>query len=129
MGLGDKIGSALGGGIPPELAEIAKKGDIDLLLSGDSESMLSDMISKGIFDGKSDFLSFIIKTYMQNNMGSMLAGDRMPPESAIMDIIKKTGIGKGYPDGDVKNMLVPLLTTAFFAIYRHMKKMQAVKPA
>jgi hypothetical protein len=130
MGLGDVIKSALGGAeIPPELLEMAKSGNINLPLSGDAENMLGDMISKGIFNNKSDFLTFVLKQYVQNNMGSMMSGDRMPPESAIMDIIKKSGIGKGYPDGDIKKMMVPLLVTAFFAIYKYMTKRPAVTPA
>jgi len=130
MGLGDMIKSAMGGkDIPPELMDLAKKGNIDLPLAGDQEKMLEDMVSKGVFNSKSDFLSFIVKAYMQNNIGSMMAGDRMPPESAIMDIIKTSGIGKGYPDGDIKKMMVPLLITAFFAVYKYMTKRPAVRTA
>ena len=131
MGVGDVINSAMGGkDIPPELMDLAKKGNIDLPLAGDQENMLDDLISKGVFRNKPDFLSFIVKAYTQNNMGSMMSGDRIPPESAIMDIITKSGIGKGYADGDIKKMMVPLLITAFFAVYKYMtKKRPAVKPA
>jgi hypothetical protein len=130
MGLEDVIKSALGaGGIPPELLDLAKSGGIDLLLSGDSERMLSDMISKGTFGNKADFVTFLVSQYMKNNVGSMMAGDKQPSESAIMDIINKTGIGKGFMEGDVKKYLVPLLITGFFAIYRLMSKRQATKPA
>lgn len=129
MRLSDTIKSALGGSIPPELTDMAKRGNIDLPLSGDSEKMLEDMISKGIFKSRSDFLSFIVKAYMQNDIGSMMSGDRSPPESAIMDIIKKSGIDKGYPEGDIKKMIVPLLITAFFAVYKYLTKRSAVKPA
>jgi hypothetical protein len=53
----------------------------------------------------------------------------LPGESAIMDIIKDSGIGKGYPEGDIKKTMVPLLATAFFAVHKFMKKRPAVKPA
>ncbi len=130
MGLSDMIRSAMGGkDVPPELMDLAKSGNIDLPLSGDSEKMLEDLISKGVFKGKSDFLGFIVKAYMQNKMGGMMSGGKAPPESAIMDIITKSGIGKGYPDGDIKKMLVPLLVTAFFAVYKYMSKKEAVTPA
>lgn len=129
MGLGETIKSALGRDIPPELMDLAKRGDINLLLSGDSEKMLDDMISKGVFKDRRDFLSFIVKEYVQNNMGSMLGGDRSPPESMILDMINRSGIGEGYSDRDIKNMLVPLLITAFFAVYKYMSKRPAVKPA
>lgn len=129
MGLGETIKSALGRDIPPELMDLAKRGDINLLLSGDSEKMLDDMISKGVFKDRRDFLSFIVKEYVRNNMGSMLGGDRSPPESMILDMINRSGIGEGYSDRDIKNMLVPLLITAFFAVYKYMSKRPAVKAA
>jgi hypothetical protein len=130
MGLGDMIKSAMGGkDIPPELMDLAKKRNIDLPLAGDQEKMLEDMVGKGVFKSKPDFLNFIVKAYMQNNIGSMMAGGKIPPESAILDIITRSGIGKGYPDGDIKKMMVPLLITAFFAVYKYMTKRSAVKPA
>jgi len=130
MGLGDAIKSALGGAdIPPEILEMAKSGNINLPLSGDAENMLGDLLSKGVFSSKSDFLTFIVKQYAMNNMGSMMSGDRSPPESAILDIIRKTGLDRGYPEGDIKKMMVPLLIQAFFAVYRVMSRRPAMKPA
>jgi hypothetical protein len=130
MGLGDVIKSALGGAeIPPEILDMAKSGNINLPLSGDAENMLGDMISKGTFNSRSDFLTFIVKQYVQNDMGRMMSGGKAPPESAIMDIIKSSGIGEGYLDGDIKKMMVPLLVQAFYAVYKLMAKRPAVKPA
>lgn len=130
MGLGDAIETALGGAdVPPEILDMAKSGNIALPLSGDAENMLDDLLSKGVFSSKSDFLTFIVKQYVMNNMGSMMSGDRSPPESAIFDIIRKTGLDKGYPEGDVRNMMVPLLVQAFFAVYKLMSKRPALKPA
>ncbi len=129
MGLGETIRSVLGKDIPPELTELMKRGDIDLLLSGDSENMLDDMISKGIFANKPDFISFLVREYVSNNLGSMLSGDRTLPESTVMDIIRRAGLDKGYPDTDVKRMLVPLLVQAFYAVYRYVSRRTAVKPA
>lgn len=130
MGLGDAIKTALGGAdVPPEILDMAKSGNIALPLSGDAENMLDDLLSKGVFSSKSDFLTFIVKQYVMNNMGSMMSGDRSPPESAILDIIRKTGLDKGYPEGDVRNMMVPLLVQAFFAVYKLMSKRPALKPA
>lgn len=130
MGLGDAIKTALGGAdVPPEILDMAKSGNIALPLSGDAENMLDDLLSKGVFGSKSDFLTFIVKQYVMNNMGSMMSGDKSPPESAILDIIRKTGLDKGYPEGDVRNMMVPLLVQAFFAVYKLMSKRPALKPA
>ena len=130
MGLGDAIKSAVGGmDVPPELLDMAKSGNIDLPLSGDSESMLSDMLTKGVFGSKSDFLTFLVNQYMKHNLGSMMSGGKTPPESAIMDIITKSGIGKSYPEGDIKKMMVPLLIQGFFAVYKLMNRRPAVKPA
>ena len=130
MGLGDIIKSALGGkSDTPGITDMAKLANIDLPLSGDSENMLNDLISKGVFGNKADFMKFIAMAYMRNNIGSMMTGDRAPPESTIMDIIAKSGIGKGYPEGDIKKMMVPLVMTAFFAVYKFMTKRQAMKPA
>lgn len=129
MGLGDIIKSTLGGRKSIEGINVSQLANIDLPLSGDSESMFNDLISKGVFKNKADFMSFIVKAYMQNNIGSMMSGDKAPPESAIMDIVNKSGIGKGYMEGDIKNMMVPLLMQAFFAVYKYMSKRQAMKPA
>ena len=130
MGWGDVLKSALGGaGVPTEILDLAKSGNIDLPLSGDSESMLSDMLTKGVFNNKSDFLTFLVTQYMKNNLGSMMSGGKTPPESAIMDIITKSGIGKGYEEGDIKKMMVPMLIQAFFAVYKLMSRTPAMKPA
>ncbi len=130
MGLGDAIKSALGGAdVPPELLEMARSGNINLPLSGDAENMRGDLLSTGKFGSKSDFLTFIVKQYFMNDMGSMMSGDRNPPESAIVDIIRKSGLDMGFADSDVKNMLVPLLVQAFFAVDKIMSRRQAVKPA
>ena len=129
MGLGDVIKSALGANVPPEILDMAKSGDIDLPLSGDAENMLGDMLSKGVFNSKSDFLTFIVNQYVKNDLGSMMSGDRAPSESAILDIIRKTGLDEGYPEGDINNMMVPLLIQSFFAVYKLMSRRPAVKPA
>ncbi len=129
MGLGDTIMSAAGKDIPPELRELISKGNIDLLLSGDSESTLDDMISKGVFRDRPDFLNFLVSQYVQNNLGNKLGSDRTLPESLVMDIIRKTGLDKKYPMVDFKKTLVPLLVTAFYAIYRYTSRQRMARPA
>jgi hypothetical protein len=121
--------SALGKDIPPELRELINKGDIDLLLSGDSESTLNDMITKGVFRDKSDFLGFLVNQYVANNLGSKLSVDRTLPESLVMDIIRRTGLDKKYPNVDFKRTLVPLLVTSFYAIYRYVSRQRMARPA
>ena len=129
MGLGDIIKSAMGGeGRMDSITDMAKLANIDLPLSGDAENMLGDLISKGVFQNKADFMKFIATAYMKNDIGSMMTGGKAPQESTIMDIITKSGIGKGYPAGDIKKMLMPLLMTAFFAVYKFMTKSKAAPP-
>jgi hypothetical protein len=130
MGLADVIKSALGGKESvSSMLDMAKLAGIDIPLSGDQLNMFNDLVSSGVFKDKSDFMKFAATAYMKNNVGSMMTEDKAPPESAIMDIINKAGIGKSYPQGDIKKMLVPLLITAFFAIYKFMSKKPAMKTA
>lgn len=102
---------------------------IDLPLTGDSKKMLDNLISGGQFKGKSDFMGFLANAFIMNNLASMMTGGKTPPESTIMDIINKSGIGKGRSELDLKKVMVPLLITGFIAIYKYMtSKKPAVKP-
>lgn len=123
MKIGDLIRSALGRGPTVDVQ------NIDLPLSGESANTLNDMISRGVFRDKSDFLSFAAKTYMQNNLGATLSSGHQLEESMVMSIINKTSIGRSL-DENTKRMLIPLLITAFTAIYQHMtRRKEAVRPA
>ncbi|HTY90598.1 MAG TPA: fasciclin domain-containing protein [Methanocella sp.] len=110
----------------PNVQDIAK--NVDLPLSGDALKGLNELISKGTFANKQDFLGFLGKQYIQNNIGAAMAGGSEPGISTIMDIINTTGIAKGFTEGDIKKYLVPLLITGFMAIYRYLNKQPAVKP-
>lgn len=102
---------------------------VNLPLSGDQANTLNDLISKGLFKDKSDFVSFLALSYMKNNLGASMIGGQAPSESTVMDIISKSGLGKKIPEGQAK-MLVPLLITGFMAIYKYMsRKQHAAKPA
>jgi hypothetical protein len=120
MGLLDVVKDALGG----ELGMDPKK--VDLPLSGDAAEGLNKLISNGTFNNKGDFVSFLAKSYMKNNLGATMSGGQAPPESTIMDIIDKTGIAKGFTDTDKKKMLVPLLITGFMTIYKYMSQKKAM---
>ncbi len=120
MGLLDVVKDALGG----ELGLDPKK--VDLPVSGDAAEGLNKLITNGTFSNKGDFVSFLAKTYMKNNLGSTMSGGQAPPESTIMDIIDKTGIAKGFSDTDNKKMLVPLLITGFMTIYKYMSRKKAM---
>jgi len=109
----------------PSISDIAK--NIDLPLSGDSAKGLNMLLDKGTFKDKPDFLGFLAKSYMQNNLGSSMAGGGEPGVSTIMDIINKTGIAKGFMEGDVKKFLVPLLITGFMSVYKYLNRKPAVK--
>ncbi|HEY3272878.1 MAG TPA: fasciclin domain-containing protein, partial [Methanocella sp.] len=104
----------------PQIADIAK--NLSLPLSGVALTGLNALISKGTFSDKQDFVGYLAKTFMANNLGSAMAGGKEPSESMIMDIIGKTGIARGFSSDDTKNMLVPLLITGFTAVYNYLNK-------
>jgi uncharacterized surface protein with fasciclin (FAS1) repeats len=108
----------------PQIADIAK--NLSLPLSGVALAGLNSLISKGTFGDKQDFIGFLAKTFMTNNLGSAMAGGKEPGENLIMDIIDKTGIAKGFTGDDTKKMLVPLLITGFMAVYNYLNKKPAV---
>src|SRR5208337_5620040 len=94
MGLADVIKSALGNkDTASSMLDMAKMAGIDIPLSGDQLSMFNDLVSMGVFKDKSDFVKFAASAFMKNDVGSMMTADKAPPESAIMDIINKAGIG------------------------------------
>jgi uncharacterized surface protein with fasciclin (FAS1) repeats len=109
----------------PVISDITK--NVNLPLAGASAEGLNMLINNGMFANKQDFLGFLGKTYLQNNVGAALAGGSEPSTSMIMDIINKTGIAKGFMEGDVKKYLVPLLITGFMAVYNYLNKKPAVK--
>lgn len=124
MGLGDIFKSVIGGKTGLDVS------NIDMPLDSTSTNALNSLISSGVFKDKGDFMNFALKAYMQSNMGSMMSSGEQPTESAIMDVISKTGIGKSRSQTDIKTLLVPLLITAFTAIYKYMsKRKETVKPA
>lgn len=119
MGLGDIFKSVIGGKTGMDISSI------DLPLDSTTSNALNTLIGSGVFKDKSDFMNFALKAYMQSNMGSMMSSGQQPTESSIMDVISKTGIDRGRSQSDIKMLLVPLLITAFTAIYKHMSKRQS----
>lgn len=109
----------------PQIADIAK--NISLPVSGMALAGLNSLISKGTFSDKQDFVGFLAKTFMTQNVGAAMAGGKEPSTSMIMDIIDKTGIAKGFTSDETMKMLVPLLITGFMAIYHYLNKKPAVK--
>ncbi len=109
----------------PAVSDIAK--NLDLPLSGASLEGLNMLLNKGTFSNKQDFMGFLAKTFMQNNLGAAMAGGNEPSTSMIMDIINKTGIAKGFMGEDVQKFLVPLLISGFMAVYRYLNKKPAIK--
>lgn len=109
----------------PAISDIAR--NIDLPLSGASLEGLNMLLNKGTFSNKQDFLGFLGKTFMQNNLGAAMAGGNEPSTSLVMDIINKTGIARGFMGEDVQKFLVPLLISGFMAVYKYLNKKPAVK--
>jgi len=111
----------------PSIADIAK--NVDLPLSGDPLKGLNMLLDKGTFKDKPDFMGFLAKSYMQNNLGPAMAGGAALGVPMILGIINKTGIAKGFMEGDVKKYLVPLLMAGFLAVYKYLSRKPAVKVA
>jgi hypothetical protein len=110
----------------PSVSDLAK--NVSLPLSGDALNGLNMLINKGTFKDKGDFMGFLAKTYMQNNLGSAIGSSGGEPGvSTIMDIINKTGIAKGFMEGDIKKFIVPLMMTGVMAIYNYLNRKPAVK--
>ncbi len=104
----------------PSIVDITK--NVELPVSGDALTGLNMLMDKGKFSNKQDFMGFLAKSYMQNNLGAAMSGGKEPGISTIMDIIGKSGIGSGFAEGDIKKFLVPLLITGFTAIYKYLNK-------
>ena len=93
--------------------------EIDLPLSGDSAEALKKLISIGIFKDRPDFVKFVAAAYVKNNLGAAMSGDKAPPESTIMGIIKENRIDRAFSDVDKKKLLA-LLAIGFMAVRRFM---------
>lgn len=109
----------------PMISDITK--NVSLPLSGDALTGLNMLIDKGAVKDKPDFLGFLAKTYMQNNLGAAIGSGGEPGVSTIMDIINKTGIAKGFMEGDIKKFIMPLMMTGIMAIYHYLNKKPTVK--
>lgn len=114
MGILDTISEAIGGKHGVDINKI------DLPLSGDEASTMNDLISKGTFKDKSDFMSFLTSAYVKNNVGKAASGGPSSLEPLVTSIISASGLGRGFSEGDVKSKLVPLMITGFMAIYKYM---------
>lgn len=114
MGILDTISGAIGGKHGMDISKI------DLPLSSSEASTMNDLISKGTFKDKSDFMSFLASAYVKNNVGKAASGGQSSLEPLVVNIISASGIAKGFSEGDIKSRLVPLMITGFMAIYKYM---------
>jgi hypothetical protein len=92
------------------LSATGSAGKTDLPLSGQSMSMLTDLIGKGVFKDKGDFIQFVMKAYLQYKT---TAGSSQPTQADVKNVIQNTGIGKNLNVSDIDGKLAPLLTEAF----------------
>jgi hypothetical protein len=92
------------------LSATGSAGKTDLPLSGQSMSMLTDLIGKGVFKDKGDFIQFVIKAYMQYKTSG---GSAQPTQNDIKSVIQNTGVGNNLSTSDIEGKLTPLLTEAF----------------
>lgn len=94
-------------------SQFSGKGSIPL--SPEVMGLLDDLISKGMFKNKQDFIQFAIKAYTMFSA----SGKGQPTPSNVMDILSKTGFNKGSAsESDVKGELVPLLIDVFQSMSR-----------
>jgi hypothetical protein len=99
----------------PRISHIAES--LDLALSGDALKGLNMLIKSGDFKDRSDFISYLTKTYVQNDIDSMMSKGIDPHTARVMGIIHKTMIAQKMFDSDIKKYLVPLLLAGFKAIH------------
>ena len=92
------------------LSAAGNTGKTDMPLSGTSMNNLTDLIGKGIFKDKGDFIQFVIKAYMEYKMGG---GQGQPTQGDIQGVIQKTGVGNNLNASDIDGKLAPPLTEAF----------------
>jgi hypothetical protein len=88
----------------------AAGGKTDLPLSNTSMGNLTDLIGKGAFKDKGDFIQFVIKAYMEYKTSG---GSAQPTQGDVKNIIQNTGVGNNLGASDIEGKLVPLLTEAF----------------
>jgi|WetSurMetagenome_2_1015567.scaffolds.fasta_scaffold327759_1 hypothetical protein len=91
------------------LSATGAAGKTDLPLSGSSMSILTDLIGKGVFKDKGDFIQFVIKAYTEYKVSG---GSAQPTQSDVSNIIQKTGVGSSLNTSDIDGKLAPLLTEA-----------------
>ena len=92
------------------LSAASGAGMTDLPLSGTSMSNLTDLIGKGVFKDKGDFIQFVIKAYMEYKTSG---GSAQPTQGDVNNIIQNTGVGSNLDASDIEGKLTPLLTEAF----------------
>ena len=109
----------------PGRADIAKT--LSLPLAGDAYKGLKMLIENGTFKDKPEFIAFLVKTYRQNDVGSLMSEGVEPHESRIVDIVHRAGIARGFFDTDIRKYLVPLLLAGFVAVHGREKKKPTAK--
>lgn len=92
------------------LSATGAAGKTDLPLSGSSMSNLTDLIGKGVFKDKGDFIQFVIKAYMEYKTSG---GSAQPTQGDVQNVIQNTGVASNLGASDIDGKLAPLLTEAF----------------
>jgi hypothetical protein len=100
---------------------------LSLPLAGDAFKGLNMLIENGSTRDKPEFITFLAKTYRQNDIGSLMSEGVEPHESRIIDLVHKSGIARGFFDTDIKKYLVPLFIAGFVAIHEQEKRKQTAK--
>lgn len=83
---------------------------MDLPLSADSINILDELIGKGVFNNKADFIQFVLKAYAEYKL---TGGSSQPTQADVQNVIQNSGIGNGLDAQDIEGKLTPLLTAAF----------------
>ena len=88
------------------IASAALGGKADMPLSAGSQATLQELIAKGVFKDKAQFVEFAMKAFMEYKMKGSNA-------DALAGIVKSSPIASGASDADIKDKLLPLMTEAF----------------
>lgn len=91
------------------IASAALGSKTDIPLSTESQNTLQELISKGVFNDKKQFVEFAMKAFAEYKL-------KGSSSSALTDIIKSSPLAQGSSESDIKSKLVPMMTEVFNTI-------------
>jgi hypothetical protein len=88
------------------IASTALGGKADMPLSAGAQGTLQELITKGVFKDKAQFVEFAMKAFVEYKM-------KGSNTEALTNIVRHSPMASGASDADIKDKLLPLMTEAF----------------